>query len=263
MRDRGDEPRSEPADDGGWLVGRRQVAEALEGMKSGGTPVEKVWVLVEPAVMAWWSRGAAQLAREARVPVMRVPRHALDRLVPGSPHQGVVARAAAAPTLELADLLAGLPRTPLLVLADGVEDPRNLGALIRSCAAAGVHGLVLPERRSAGLTPLVARAAAGTLDRVKVARVKNVVRALEDLGKHGIWTLGLAAGESPLWDADLRRPTCLVVGGEDRGLARLTRERCDALAGIPIAGGVESLNVSVAAGVALFEALRQRSRGAT
>jgi 23S rRNA (guanosine2251-2'-O)-methyltransferase len=244
------------AGDGSWVVGRRAVEEAL---RDGDIP-ERIWVAEDPACRAWWSRGPATLAQAAHVPVLFVPRAALDRLVAGQAvHQGVVARAAAVLLCDLEELVDGAAGT-LLVLVDGIEDPRNLGAVIRSAAGAGATGVLLPERRVAGLGPACAKAAAGALRRVPLARVKSVQRALERLSRAGIWTVGLAAGARPVWETDFVRPTCLVIGGEERGLSRLARERCDDLAGIPMASGLDSLNASVAASVALFEAVRQRGR---
>lgn len=229
------------------------MAEAI----AEGLPLDHVWVADEPATLGWW-RPLDRDARRLGAIVSRSPRSALDRLAGGAVHQGVVARAAEGRLAELEDILDGCRDPALFVLADGIEDPRNLGALIRSAAAAGCDGVLLPERRSAGLTPTTAKAAAGALARVPLGRVKNVQRALEALGERSIWTVGLEAGAPPLWSVDLARPTCLVVGGEGRGLSRLARERCDALAGIPLERGVESLNAAVAAAVALFEAVRQR-----
>jgi 23S rRNA (guanosine2251-2'-O)-methyltransferase len=161
--------------------------------------------------------------------------------------------------LELEDLLDRAPPPALLVLADGIEDPRNLGAVIRSAAAAGAGGVILPERRSAQPGPTVAKSSAGAMQKIPLARTKNVQRALEALSDAGIWSVGLEAGAPDLWSVDLARPVCILVGGEGRGLSRLARERCDALAGIPLARGVASLNASVAASLALFEAVRQRA----
>lgn len=183
----------------------------------------------------------------------------LDRLAPGVAHQGIAARVTEATFREPDDLLRNAPAPALVVLVDGVEDPRNLGAIVRSAAAAGAGGLLLPERRTAPLGPAAAKASAGTLRILPVARVKNAVRGLEMLAEAGIWTVGLAAGGRPLWDLDLVRPTCLVLGAEGAGLSRLVRERCDEIGGLPLHPGVDSLNVSVAAGIALFEALRQRA----
>ena len=266
-RPRPDAPREVPrpsrpsdAEEGseGILVGRRPVMEALTASAS----VERIMVAEDAGAWSWFLREGADLARSRGVPVVRVPRVTLDRLAPGVAHQGIAARVTDATFRAFEDLLRDAPAPALLLLADGVEDPRNLGAIVRSAAAAGAGGLLVPERRSAPLGPACAKASAGTLRLVPLAHVKNPTRALEALAEAGVWSVGLAAGERPLWEVDLVRPTCLVLGGEGMGLSRLVRERCDVLAGLPLAPGVDSLNVAVAAGVALFEALRQRRRAA-
>lgn len=248
-------PRQD-ADDEGWIVGRRPVAEAVEA----GMSIDRVWLSDDRATMSWWRTHDAA-ARATGAVITRAPREALDRLAGGAVHQGVLARAAQARIVALEDALDAAARPALLVLADGVEDPRNLGAIIRSAAAAGGDGVVMPERRAAGLTPSAAKAAAGALGRIPLARVKNVQRALEAMAERDVWTVGLVPGAAPIWDVDLARSTCLVVGGEGGGLSRLARERCDLLAGIPLARGVDSLNASAAIAIALFEAIRQRRRG--
>ena len=154
---------------------------------------------------------------------------------------------------------AGLP---LLVALDGVEDPANLGAIIRTVVAAGAGGVIIPERRAAGLSPAVARAAAGALEHTKVARVTNLVQALMDLKRHDLWVYGFeSAAQKSYTELDYSQRCVLVLGGEGRGLHRLVREACDEVAHIPLRGPVSSLNVSVAAGVALYEAVRQRGLG--
>ena len=262
MRRRDRRPRGDAApaqgqegSDATWIVGRKPLAEALESE----VPLGRVWIADEPGALSWW-RAHEQAARERGAVVTVAPRAALDRLAAGAVHQGVIARASEASAVELEEMLDGCARPALLVLADGVEDPRNLGAMIRSAAAAGCGGVVLPERRSAPLTPVVAKAAAGALSRVPLARAKNTQRALEVLRDRGVWTVALVAGERPIWDVDLTLPTCLIVGGEGRGVSRLARDRADTLAGIPLAGEVESLNASVAVSVALVEAVRQRRK---
>ena len=161
--------------------------------------------------------------------------------------------------LSLEDLLESARVPALVVVLDGVEDPRNLGAIVRTAEAAGADGVVLPERHSAGLSETVARASAGALEHVKVARVGNLVQALETLNARGIWVVGFDATGNERWDAvDLGHPVALVLGGEGRGIRRLVREHCDHLVSIPHFGHVGSLNVSVAAGIALYEAVRQR-----
>ena len=179
----------------------------------------------------------------------------------GVPHQGIIAVVSAKPSMSLESLLAGVKDPALLVVLDGVEDPRNLGAILRTAEAAGVDGVLLPERHSAGLSETVGRASAGALEHVKVARVGNLVQAIEALKARGIWVVGFDADGKERWDAvDMKRPMALVLGGEGRGMRRLVREHCDHLVSIPLFGHVASLNVSVAAGVALYEVVRQRGK---
>lgn len=201
------------------------------------------------------------VARASRrgIPLRFETRETLDRMAGGVPHQGVIAVVSPKPVLGLVDVLDRCHEPALLVALDGVEDPRNLGAVLRTAEAAGVDGVLLPERHSAGLSETVARASAGGLEHVAVARVGNLVQALETLKARGIWVVGFDAAGTERWDeVDLRRPVALVFGGEGRGIRRLVREHCDHLASIPLFGHVGSLNVSVAAGVAIYEALRQR-----
>jgi len=206
-----------------------------------------------------------ELARQQRVLVHRVPRAAVDRALPGVTHQGVLARIAAADYRDADELLdelsaqVGTDNQPLILGLDAVEDPRNLGAILRTAECAGVGGVFIPERRAAGLTATVAKAAAGALEHVSVARVTNLVQLMEQLKQRNIWVIGAAAdGTADYTEWDWTVPSALFLGGEGRGLHRLVRERCDALVRIPLRGRIESLNVSVAAGIILYEALRQR-----
>jgi 23S rRNA (guanosine2251-2'-O)-methyltransferase len=193
------------------------------------------------------------------VPVRRVARDVLERAARGRAHQGVVAEVSGTPetTLEvLADTSAG---PPLIVVLDEVEDPQNVGAILRSVDAAGGSGVVRQTRRAAPLTGAAAKTSAGAVHHVPVADVVNIARALDELKKSGVWVVGLdASGERAYYDLDLTLPTALVVGAEGHGLRRLVRERCDLVASIPMAGHVSSLNVSAAAAIVLFEAVRQR-----
>jgi 23S rRNA (guanosine2251-2'-O)-methyltransferase len=186
-------------------------------------------------------------------------RESLDRLSGGLSHQGVIGVVSAKELLDVETLMAEARDPALLVLLDGVEDPRNLGAVLRSVEAAGADGVLLPERHNAGLSETVARVSAGALEYVKVARVGNVVQALEQLKDRGFWIVGFDASAAVRWDAvDLRRSVTLVLGGEGKGIRRLVREHCDQLVCLPLFGHVSSLNVSVAAGIALYEVVRQR-----
>jgi 23S rRNA (guanosine2251-2'-O)-methyltransferase len=206
-----------------------------------------------------------QLARKQGVPVRFEDRGQLDRMANAKDHQGVVALAAARAAATLEDILAAANATSsqmgLIVLLDGVEDPHNLGAIIRTALAAGAHGVVVPERRAAGLTDTVARASAGALAHLPIAKVTNLVRTMEELKEAGYWLVGLdEEGEKRYTDVDYTSPTGIVLGGEGKGLHDLTRKRCDFVVSLPTTGPVKSLNVSVAAGVVLFEALRQRHK---
>jgi len=221
------------------LTGIHAVKEALEARR----PIDRIAIAkgrqdtrVEEIV---------QLARKQGVPVRFEDRGQLDRLANSKDHQGVVALAAARAAATLEDILAHANASQgqlgLIVLLDGVEDPHNLGAIVRTTLAAGAHGVVIPERRAAGLTDTVARASAGALAHLPVAKVTNLVRTMEQLKEAGYWPVGI------------------VLGSEGQGLHELTRKRCDFVVSLPTTGPVKSLNVSVAAGVVLFEAIRQRN----
>jgi 23S rRNA (guanosine2251-2'-O)-methyltransferase len=200
------------------------------------------------------------MARAGGVPVERADAAALDRAARGGVHQGIVGEIEAARDYSVEELVAGAaPEAALLVVLDGVEDPHNVGALLRTADAAGVHGIVRQARHAAALDGAAAKASAGAVAHARIATVVNIARAIEELKAAGVWTVGLA-GEAPepYFMVDLRLPTALVLGAEGTGLRRLVRERCDRLVSIPMAGHVQSLNVSVAAGVTLFEAVRQR-----
>ncbi len=207
-----------------------------------------------------------ELAKVSRVPLHRAPRLALDRALPGLTHQGVMARTAASGYYDAEELLeriaamANGERKPLVLGLDAIEDPHNLGAIARTAECAGVDGIFIPERRAVGLTATVAKAAAGALEHVAVARVTNLVQLIERLKQLNIWVVG-ATGDASLnyTEWDWTSPSALFLGNEGSGLHRLVRERCDALVRIPVRGRIESLNVSVAAGVILYEAMRQRS----
>jgi 23S rRNA (guanosine2251-2'-O)-methyltransferase len=198
-------------------------------------------------------------ASQMAIPLRFETRETLDRMAPGIPHQGLIAVVSAKPSVDLPSLLVAVRDPALLVVLDGVEDPRNLGAIIRTAEAAGADGVLLPERHSAGLSETVNRASAGALEHVRVARIGNLVQALSTLKERGIWVVGFDAAGTERWDTvDFRRPIALVLGGEGKGIRRLVREHCDHLVGLPLFGHVSSLNVSVAAGIALYEVIRQR-----
>jgi 23S rRNA (guanosine2251-2'-O)-methyltransferase len=199
------------------------------------------------------------LAAERGVRVRRVPADVLDRDARRGVHQGVVADVEGVAAYSIEELVRAAEGPALLVVLDGIEDPHNLGAILRTVDAAGAHGVVVQKRRSASLDGTAAKASAGAVAHVKIAEVVNIARAIEELKEAGVWTVGLAGEATQSYDGiDFTVPTAIVLGAEGEGLRRLVRERCDHLAAIPMAGQVGSLNVSVAAGIALFEAVRQR-----
>ena len=227
------------------LVGVHPVREALKA----GRTIDRV--LIAKGAGGARVQEIVDLCRERQVPVRFEQRQALDRAAAGETHQGVVAFGAASKYSDLSDVSSG---ARLLVLLDGVEDPHNLGAIVRTANAAGASAVIVPERRAAGLTETVAKSAAGALEYVPIVRVGNVSRTLEDLKKRGFWIYGLdERGEQDYDKVDFNSPTVVVLGGEGRGLHQLVRDNCDVLVRIPMAGTIPSLNVSVAAGVVLFE----------
>jgi 23S rRNA (guanosine2251-2'-O)-methyltransferase len=204
-------------------------------------------------------RQVLELAGKQRVRVRRVNTDLLDRDSRNGVHQGVVAEIDAPREYGVEDLVRGAANVPLLVVLDGIEDPHNLGAILRTADAAGVDGVIVQRRRSAALSGAAAKASAGAVAHVRIAEVVNVARALEELKEAGVWTVGLAGDAETPYDAiNFVQPSAVVLGAEGTGLRRLVRDRCDFLASIPMGGHVGSLNVSVAAGVTLFEAVRQR-----
>jgi len=241
------------------VTGIHAVREALEA----GRALERI-------VIARGRHGErieqiVQLARTRGVPVRFEDRSQVDHLAGTREHQGVVALAAAKEAVRLGDLLDKNARQDakkgLLVLLDGVEDPQNLGAIVRTALAAGADGVIIPERRAVGLTESVFRASAGALAHLPVARVTNLARVMEELKKAGYWLVGLEErAEKSYAKADFTGPVGIVLGGEGKGLHELVRKRCDFLVSIPTTGPVRALNVSVAAGVVLFEVVRQRSK---
>ena len=252
----GDGHAARPPADEDWVYGIHAVRSLLEAAPGR---VRRLWV-------GDGRRGAPPLtallkaAGAAQVPVERVPRAALDRVAPGV-HQGVAAQChAIAPTTEKAlEQRWNALEEPFLLILEGVQDPRNLGACLRTADAAGVDAVLLHRRNAAALSGAAAKAASGALERLAIVSVANVARRIDWLKAHGVWIVGAdAKADTSLFDTDLPFPTAIVLGGEGQGLRRLTRERCDRLVRIPMAGAVASLNVAVAAGVLLFEAARRR-----
>jgi 23S rRNA (guanosine2251-2'-O)-methyltransferase len=202
-------------------------------------------------------------ARGDGVAVRTLPLDVLTRQARGGVHQGVVAEVEDVASYGVEELVRGAQSIPLVVVLDGIEDPHNLGAILRTVDAAGVDGVIVQSRRSAALDGAAAKASAGAVAHVKIAEVVNIARAIDELKDAGVWTVGLAGEGTTTYDAiDYTSPTAIVLGAEGAGLRRLVREKCDFVAAIPMSGHVNSLNVSVAAGVALFEAVRQRRAAA-
>ena len=241
------------------IIGINPVMEALRS----GRPIQRV-LIAEQRKSDRDILEIIRLARQGGVEIRMASRDALNREAPNAVHQGVVASAAAREYATLEDILqipAQRGQTPLFLILDGVEDPRNLGAVLRTAEATGVHGVIIPERRAVGLTETVAKAAVGALEYIPVVKVVNIVNVIEDLKKAGVWIAAAEAnGDMQYWDADFARPTALVLGGEDKGVRRLVREHCDYTLSLPLMGQISSLNVSVAAGVMLYEVLRQRRK---
>ena len=234
------------------------VLPVLEALRSNARRVEKI-VIAEGARVHRLSE-IFDLAREHRIIIDRTNGERLNTLAgAGNSHQGVVAFAAAADYVDADDILKMIEGEALLVLLDGVEDPRNLGAVLRTAECAGSHGVFIPERRAVGLNETVAKSSAGAIEHIRVSKVTNLNRLIEDLKSRNIWVVGTSGdAEMNYTDWDWTRPSALVMGSEGSGLHRLVAENCDALVKIPMYGRIESLNVSVAAGVILFEAKRQR-----
>ena len=255
-----DKPRRKPATtDADWVAGRNAVAEAMRA----GMPVSAVYV-AEGAERDSRMREVFQLAADRGLPLMEVPRPELDRLTRGAVHQGLAARVPPYDYAHPEDLLraaADADEPALIVALDSVTDPRNLGAVVRSAAGFGAHGVLVPERRAAGMTAGAWKTSAGAAARLPVAQAVNLVRQLKAYQDAGCMVVGLAAdGEVSLPDLDLADgPLVIVVGSEDKGLSRLTAETCDLLVSIPMAGELESLNAGVAASVALYAVARARA----
>ncbi len=236
----------------------------LEILRSRKRPLQKIYIAsgAHPGRIEELS----EAARRAGVAIERRDRRVLDDMAPGANHQGVIAIPGPGARGEVytpaETILDSLGDPPLVVLLDGIEDPHNLGAVIRTCECAGVDGVFIPEHRAAGVNDTVAKTSAGAVAYIPIARVTNFVRLIEELKERGIWVVGVEGGGTQNYaDFDLNVPLALVLGSEGKGIRRLVRENCDALLSIPMRGQINSLNVSVAAGVVLFEVLRQRGRG--
>ncbi len=263
-RDRRFEGRREPRaaapveqeEDETRLEGRNALTEALKA----GRTIDKVFI-ADGDIDKGLQRLAAQ-AKEAGAVIVPVDRRKLDLMSTTHAHQGVIAQAAAHEYATIDDILeeaAARGQAPLIVLCDELSDPHNLGAILRSAECAGAHGVIIPKRRSVGLTATVAKASAGAVEYMKVARVTNINQAISELKEKGVWIYGTAAeGSVPMYKADLTGPAAIVIGNEGDGMSPLVRKNCDMLVHIPMSGRISSLNASAAASILLYEAVRQR-----
>ena len=238
------------------IEGRNALTEAL---RSGRT-IDKVFIAAGETDRAL-QRLAAD-AKEAGAVVVPVDRRKLDFMSQSHSHQGVIALVAAREYYSIDDILAEAEsrgQQPLIVICDELSDPHNLGAIIRTAECAGAHGVIIPKRRSVGLTAVVAKASAGAVEYMKVAKVNNITAAIQELKEKGVWVFGTAAeGSIPMYQADLKGATAIVIGSEGDGRSRLVRENCDVTVHIPMSGKITSLNASNAASILLYEAVRQR-----
>jgi 23S rRNA (guanosine2251-2'-O)-methyltransferase len=239
------------------------LAPALEALRARRRWIHKILI----ASGAHQSRlnELVEAARRAGVSVEKRDRRELDELTRHANHQGVVALLSSpdrkSAYVEADEILDSMGDPPLIVLLDGVEDPHNLGAILRTCECAGVDGVFIPEHRAAGLSETVAKTSAGAVEYVRVARVTNLVPLIGELKDRGLWVVGVEGGTGSIYsDFDLKVPLALALGSEGKGVRRLVREKCDAIVSIPMRGKINSLNVSVAAGIVLFEAVRQRTK---
>lgn len=247
--------RTEQTENTQKTEGRNAVLEALRS----GRPVEKVFLL--DGCQDGPIRSIVREAKKQHILVQFVPRERLDRMSETGKHQGAIALVAAYEYASVEDMLKkaeekGEP--PFLILLDNIEDPHNLGAIIRTANMAGAHGVIIPKRRAVGLTAVVARTSAGALNYTPVAKVTNLVRTMEELKKRGLWFVCADMDGQPMYQVDMRGPTGLVIGNEGEGVGRLVKEACDLTASVPVKGDIDSLNASVAAGVLAYEVVRQR-----
>jgi len=238
------------------LEGRNAITEALKA----GRVIDKIFIADGDI-----DRGLQRLAaecREAGAVVVPVDRRKLDMMSTTHAHQGIIAQAAAHEYASIDDILeeaASRGQAPLIVICDELSDPHNLGAIMRSAECAGAHGVIIPKRRSVGLTATVAKASAGAVEYMKVARVANINNTINELKEKGVWIFGAAGeGSVPMYKADLTGPAAIVIGNEGDGLGQLVRKNCDMLVNIPMSGRISSLNASAAASILLYEAVRQR-----
>ncbi len=250
------EEREHSLPDESVISGRNAVRELL----TSGRDIEKIYV------QAGEREGSVKLllgiAAERRIQISEVSKQKLDALSGGAKHQGIVAVASEADYSTLEEILAyaeSLGESPFVVVCDGIEDPHNLGAIIRSAECSGAHGVIIPKRRAAGLTSTVGKASAGALMHMRVARVTNIAQTIDELKAAGVWTYAADMGDTPYYKSDMKGSVAIVLGNEGAGISRLVKEKCDFTVSIPLYGKIDSLNVSCAAAVLLSEAARQRN----
>ena len=243
----------------GMIEGRNAVIEALRTE----TAIDKIYIAKGETDKTLGH--IASKARDRGIVVVEADRRKLDHMSRTHAHQGVIALAAVREYVSVQSILEAAAEkgdAPLLVVCDEIADPHNLGAILRTAEGAGAHGVIIPKRRSAGLTAVVAKTSAGAVSYMPVARVPNMAALLKDLKKQGVWVFGTAAeGTTTLYDADLKGPAAIVIGSEGDGMSRLVTENCDFLVSIPMKGQISSLNASAAAAILLYEAVRQRRNG--
>jgi len=240
----------------GLIEGRNAVIEALRA----GRPIDKIYIARGDTDATL--RHIAAKARDMGIVVVDADRRKLDYMSVTHAHQGVIALAAVREYATVEDILKIAEERgekPLIVICDEISDPHNLGAIIRTAECAGAHGVIVPKRRSAGVTPIISKTSAGAVEHIAVARVSNITAAIKELQKAGVWVFGTAAdGETRLWDADFKGAAAIVIGSEGRGMGRLVAESCDFKVSIPMFGKISSLNASASAAILLYEAVRQR-----
>lgn len=237
------------------IIGKHPVNEAIQS----GREINKVWINKQSQS---FSQDFINKVKERGITVQFVPKQKLDQLAQSSQHQGIVASIAAYEYAELDDLFALSKKKgeiPLFLLLDGVEDPHNLGSILRTADAVGAHGVIISKRRAVGLTQTVAKASTGAIEYIPVARVTNLARTMEDLKERGVWFAGTAVeAKQDFRQLETNLPLCLVIGNEGKGISRLVQEKCDFLVSIPMAGHVTSLNASVASSLLMYEVFRKR-----
>jgi 23S rRNA (guanosine2251-2'-O)-methyltransferase len=242
------------------IAGKHPVQEALRS----GRAIHKIWIADQAQHHSM--QAIAAEARRLGIVVQYVDKRKLDQMAGDVRHQGIVAQAAPLAYAALDDLLAAAQakgEPPFILLLDEIEDPHNLGSILRTADCAGAHGVVIPKRRSAGLTAAVSKTSAGAVHHVPVARVANLAQTVDRLKEQGVWIAGAdAAAPQSVYDADLTVPLAIVIGNENRGIGRLIKEKCDFLLKLPMSGRINSLNASVAAGILMYETVRQRTRAA-